>query len=164
LNRFNIIAVTELYDSIKFQCSNCGMRFVRNEHLKAHLDAHFTENNETRKKKKHNPTSIESRPLFNSFNSWVSNGGATEANNDKPMEVKECVNIVAFTTGCETNCFMCKEPLSIEKDGISNQLSSNEADENCYFINAKKIRVSLKNKINGIIEKKEVTVHVECMR
>lgn len=161
--RFNIIAVTELYESIKFQCSNCGMRFVRNEQLKAHLDAHFTENNETRKKKKHNPTSVECRPNFNSFNSWVS---TTEANNNNPnpTEVKECVNIVAFTTGCDSNCFMCKEPLSIEKDGISNQLSTNEADENCYFINAKKIRVSLKNKVSQQIEKKEVTVHVECMR
>ena len=53
--RFNIIAVSELYDSIKFQCSNCGMRFVRNEHLKVHLDKHFVENNDILKKKKYNP-------------------------------------------------------------------------------------------------------------
>ena len=69
-----------------------------------------------------------------------------------------------FTVGSDSSCFMCKEKLRIEKDGVVNQLSPGEADENCYFIDAKRIRVSLKNKNTGEIEKKEVTVHVECMR
>lgn len=59
---------------------------------------------------------------------------------------------------------MCKEKLKLEKDGAPRQLSHNEADENCYFVSAKKIRVSLKNKASGQIEKKEVTVHVECLK
>ena len=59
---------------------------------------------------------------------------------------------------------MCKEKLKLEKDGAPKQLSHSEADENCYFVSAKKIRVSLKNKTSGQVEKKEVTVHVECMK
>ena len=37
-------------------------------------------------------------------------------------------------------------------------------DENCYFIEAKRIRISFRNKINGQLEKKEVTVHQECLK
>lgn len=50
------------------------MRFIRNEHLKKHLDAHFVENNEIIKKKKYNPSAgqLENRPLFNSFKGWIS--------------------------------------------------------------------------------------------
>lgn len=44
--------------------------------------------------------------------------------------------------------------------GILNQ----NCDENCYFIEAKKIRVSVRNKETGLVEKKEVTVHVECLK
>lgn len=139
------------------------MRFVRNEQLKSHLDTHFNENNELRKKKKHNPSgAVENRPLFNSFSSWVSHGGLPEVAN--VAEKESVVNIVPFVSGSEPNCYMCKEKLNIEKDGVQNQLSTNEADENCYFIDAKKIRVSVKNKVSGQVEKKEVIVHVECMR
>ena len=59
---------------------------------------------------------------------------------------------------------MCKEKLKIEKDDASNPLTGADADENCYFIEAKKIRVSIKNKVSGQIEKKEVVVHSECMK
>lgn len=52
LKEFNVVSVAELFDGIKFQCSNCGQRFVRNETLKAHLDKHFAENNEIRKRKR----------------------------------------------------------------------------------------------------------------
>ena len=34
----------QLFNGIKFQCAMCGMRFVRNQLLKEHLDAHFTIN------------------------------------------------------------------------------------------------------------------------
>jgi hypothetical protein len=49
------------------------MRFIRNEQLKAHLDKHFTENNEIRKQRKPNPNGgiLKNRPLFNSFNDWI---------------------------------------------------------------------------------------------
>ena len=75
-SRSNIIAVTELYEGIKFKCSNCGMRFIRNEQLKQHLDKHFTENNEIRKQRKPNPNggALKNRPLFNNFNDWVQQG------------------------------------------------------------------------------------------
>ena len=92
------------------------------------------------------------------------------------------------------HCFMCKEKLKVEKDrnqeatnvvqntenntsggargqnsnilgpsGLSGILDQN-CDENCYFIEAKRIRVSIKNKDSGVIEKKEVTVHLECLK
>jgi hypothetical protein len=60
-----------LYEGIKFQCSNCGLRFIRNEQLKAHLDTHFVENNQVRKKSPVNPVKQENRPLFNTFMGWV---------------------------------------------------------------------------------------------
>ena len=106
---------------------------------------------------------VENRPLFNSFKAWTQ--GTTDQVSSS-VEVKENIesNIVPFTPGQDINCFMCKEKLKIEKDGVANQLSANEADENCYFVEAKKIRVSLKNKTSGEIEKKEVAVHVDCMR
>ena len=59
---------------------------------------------------------------------------------------------------------MCKEKLKIQKDDVCNQLTGGDADENCYFIDAKKIRVSMKNKLTGQIDKKEVVVHTECMK
>ena len=50
--RFNIVAISEIYEGIKFQCCNCGQRFIRNETLKYHLDKHFADNNEIRKRKR----------------------------------------------------------------------------------------------------------------
>jgi len=37
-------------------------------------------------------------------------------------------------------------------------------DENSYFIDVRKIRVSLRNKITGNLEKKEVTIHMDCIK
>lgn len=74
------------------------------------------------------------------------------------------VNIVPFTAGMDSNCFMCKEKLSIEKDEPANPLTAGDADENQYFIDAKKIRVTTKNKVTGQMEKKEVVVHTHCMK
>ena len=37
-------------------------------------------------------------------------------------------------------------------------------DENSYFVDAKRIRVSVRNKESNLIEKKEVTVHLECLK
>ena len=89
---------------------------------------------------------------------------------------------------------MCKEKLKVERDsgiqigingtstehifsnsktqasqggagtsGLSGIMNPN-CDENCYFIEAKRIRVTFKNKENGQLEKKEVTVHQECLK
>ena len=86
---------------------------------------------------------------------------------------------------CSTqiHCFICKEKLKVEKDGATDQVGDQGAkptavpgagglsgilnptsDENCYFIDAKKIRVSVKSKETGQLEKKEVTVHSECLK
>lgn len=62
--------------------------------------------------------------------------------------------------GNDIHCFMCKEKLKVEKDGLpdveagkmvqtSNGLGGILApycDENCYFVDAKRIRVSIRNK------------------
>tara|TARA_B110000285_G_scaffold27042_1_gene26503 strand:+ start:1361 stop:1810 length:450 start_codon:yes stop_codon:yes gene_type:complete len=74
------------------------------------------------------------------------------------------VNIVPFNAGMDSNCFMCKEKLRIEKDEPANPLTAGDADENQYFIDAKKIRVTTKNKVSGQMEKKEVVVHSHCMK
>lgn len=58
--RFNLYAIAEVYESIKLQCSICGMRFVRNLTLKKHLDMHFQKNIEFRKR----GNRAVSRPLF----------------------------------------------------------------------------------------------------
>ena len=60
--RFNIFAIAEVYESVKFQCSLCGQRFIRNMSLKRHLDNHFQKNNEFLKKQKGNKTI--GRPQF----------------------------------------------------------------------------------------------------
>ena len=39
-----------------------------------------------------------------------------------------------------------------------------QIDENCYFIDAKRIRISVRNKVTDILEKKEVTVHIDCFK
>ena len=52
LFRFNINAIAEVYDSIKFQCSVCGLRFIRNLSLKRHLDDHFQKSNEFLRKQR----------------------------------------------------------------------------------------------------------------
>lgn len=43
--------------------------------------------------------------------------------------------------------------------GILNKTS----DENCYFVEAKRLRISYKNE-DKTIEKKEVTVHIDCFK
>ena len=58
--RFNLLAIAEVYDGVKLQCSVCGMRFVRNLTLKKHLDNHFQRNNEFKKR----GNRAVSRPLF----------------------------------------------------------------------------------------------------
>jgi hypothetical protein len=40
-----MLAQTEFFEGIKFKCAICGMRFVRNQTLKDHLNAHFELNN-----------------------------------------------------------------------------------------------------------------------
>jgi hypothetical protein len=88
---------------------------------------------------------------------------------------------------------MCKEKLKVEKDGnkeavqtrndINNSSSgakpsgsmvigpnglsgilNQNSDENCYFVDSKKIRVSIKNKETNQLEKREVTVHLDCLK
>ena len=66
---------------------------------------------------------------------------------------------------------MCKLKFKILKDSnISNNndlLFSNnmqQSDENMYFIDAKKIRVSFKSNPSSPLEKKEVNVHVDCLK
>ena len=59
------------------------------------------------------------------------------------------VNIVPFNAGMDSNCFICKEQLRIEKDEPANPLTAGDADENQYFIDAKKIRVTTKDKVTG---------------
>ena len=44
------MAINEVYEGVKFQCSVCGLRFIRNLTLKKHLDMHFTKNNEVRRR------------------------------------------------------------------------------------------------------------------
>ena len=39
-----------------------------------------------------------------------------------------------------------------------------QKDENCYFIDAKRIRVTIRNKVTDVPEKIEVTVHVDCLK
>ena len=71
LKEVNVVAITEIYENLKYQCSNCGLRFIRNEQLKAHLDKHFESNNNVRRKKKVNPLISENRPLANGFMNFV---------------------------------------------------------------------------------------------
>lgn len=77
----------------------------------------------------------------------------------------------------EDCCFLCKEKLRVELDltiqdlqvgagkYVDKQIGLNgcpTSDENAYFVDAKRIRVSLRK--DGKLEKREVTVHVECHR
>ena len=39
-----------------------------------------------------------------------------------------------------------------------------QSDENIYFIDAKKIRVSFRSSLISPLEKKEVNVHVDCLK
>ena len=59
------------------------------------------------------------------------------------------INIVPFNSGMDASCFVCKEKLRIDKDEPSNPLTTGDADENQYFMDAKKIRVTTKDKITG---------------
>lgn len=36
-----MLAQSQLFEGIKFKCAVCGMRFIRNQTLKNHLDRHF---------------------------------------------------------------------------------------------------------------------------
>ena len=50
------------------------MRFIKNEQLKAHLDKHFADANDIRKRKRENPAKQDNRPLFNSYQGWIQQG------------------------------------------------------------------------------------------
>ena len=75
---------------------------------------------------------------------------------------------------------MCKEKLRVEHDRTIQALGGHTlaqdgtsslglngcpaSDENCYFVDAKRIRVSLRNSATGVLEKREVTVHLDCFK
>ncbi len=59
--------IAEIYEAIKFQCSICGMRFIRNQILKQHLDMHFKKNNEFRRR----GNKAVSRPFFMTIKDFV---------------------------------------------------------------------------------------------
>ena len=46
-----MLAQTEFIEGIKFKCAICGMRFVRNQTLKEHLNAHFELNSIVKRNK-----------------------------------------------------------------------------------------------------------------
>ena len=50
-----------------------------------------------------------------------------------------------------------------DSTGLSGILKET-TDENIYFVDAKKIRISTKNIESGDIEKQEVIVHVDCLK
>ena len=77
----------------------------------------------------------------------------------------------------EDCCFLCKEKLRVEFDltiqslqvgpskHAEKQIGLNgcpTSDEHAYFVDAKRIRVSLRK--DGKLEKREVTVHIDCHR
>jgi hypothetical protein len=53
------------------------------------------------------------------------------------------------------------DPTSIETGTEMAQVLS---DENTYFVNAKRIRISVKSKESGEQEKREVNVHLDCLK
>ena len=82
-------------------------------------------------------------------------------------------NIVQYQRGLEC-CFLCKEKLRIEHDrSIQQNLNQDQVtlglngcpvnDENSYFVDAKRIRVTVKTE-DGKTEKKEVVVHMDCFK
>ena len=154
----------ELHQSIKFRCANCGLRFIRNEKLKAHLDQHFHDNNEIRNRQRITPCQgHKTRPLFNTFNSWVTGAqpsmpgaAGNKAGGDKNL-IAENQNIVPYSS-VDNACFMCKEKFKVIRDQGQTSLAQNgnqgeeantTTDENSYFVNVRKIRVSLRNKQTG---------------
>lgn len=111
-------------------------------------------------------------------------GAASRKEGPGPSGAKEAVqsqalkNIVPYTRG-EDCCFLCKEKLRVERDRTIQALAGSSlaqdgaalglngcpsSDENSYFIDAKRIRVSLRNAATGVLEKREVTVHLECFK
>lgn len=61
------MAINEVYEGVKFQCSVCGLRFIRNLALKKHLDMHFNKNNELRRR----GNRAVSRPNFQSLKDFT---------------------------------------------------------------------------------------------
>lgn len=105
----------------------------------------------------------ENRPLYQSFSGWIQQGKGAMGCIKTKSEIQsniELKNIVPYSK-TEDCCFMCKEKLKIERDQyISNGFNLEmqgaagsgllpaQIDENCYFIDAKRIRISVRNK-NG---------------
>jgi hypothetical protein len=68
----------------------------------------------------------------------------------------------------DKSCFVCKELFEVFRDeGVAakKSLTSNsKSDENSYFLDAKRIRATLRNQETGELEKEEVNVHVDCLK
>ncbi len=74
--RPNENVISELYESIKFQCSICGMRFIRNQTLKIHLDTHFKKNNDFKRR----GNRAVSRPFFMTVKNFLAPKSTTQNN------------------------------------------------------------------------------------
>ena len=54
--------------------------------------------------------------------------------------------------------------LNVASNPNQNEETNASTDENSYFVDVRKIRVSLRNKVTGILEKREVTIHMDCIK
>ena len=87
-----------------------------------------------------------------------------------PFPTLENQNILPYTPSVKgegRNCYLCKESIKIVKEGQESQELNGPRvgmDENCYLVDAKRIRVSLKNRQTNALDKKEVIVHIDCLK
>lgn len=100
---------------------------------------------------------------------------ANESKNDGAEQVKQVKvqeSRVPYSGITEDRtCFVCKEKLTVMREGVTEAavgeeqlVAGTQVDENTYFVNAKRIRVTVRNKESNEPEKREANVHVDCMK
>eukprot|EP00347_Sterkiella_histriomuscorum_P003197 403365218 len=154
LRELNLMAINEVYEGVKFQCAICGMRFIRNQIFKKHLDMHFTKNNEFRRR----GNRAVSRPQFMNDKEFVQpksqlqnlKSGGQQGN----LAQKNLEEMVPYTNR-DTSCYICKENFDVTFD---------DEEETWYFVSAKKIRTNVKDPITGQPKKQVIIVHTDCIK
>ncbi|KAL4495501.1 hypothetical protein ABPG72_020242 [Tetrahymena utriculariae] len=126
MNSKNII-----YDSLPYQCAQCGIRFSTKEDLKGHLEDHTIKNLKIIESKREKEKEKKNRQLFYDANQWID---CQDEDIEKEEESESETEKNYFVPQNKSNgkCDLCQEPFI---------LTWSEENEDWVYENAKRFEI-----------------------
>ncbi|EAR98214.2 zinc finger, C2H2 type family protein (macronuclear) [Tetrahymena thermophila SB210] len=120
-----------IYDSLPYQCANCGIRFSAKEDLKSHLEDHTIKNLKIIESKREKEKEKKNRQLFYDANQWID---CQDEDIEKEQESESETEKNYFVPQSKSNgkCDLCQEPFI---------LTWSEDNEDWVYENAKRFEI-----------------------